>query len=185
MKTSPRRLRLQAASGIALDGAAPTAPAVAPGRSGEFDFLHGEWRIRHRRRVDGQWDEFDGEASCWSVLDGRGSVEELRVPARQFAGLGLRLLDPQQRWIDFWISARTCVISPPGMPGAFVDGVGTFEAEEEDQGQRILVRGIWDHITPQSHRWHQQVSRDGGLSWDANWFMGWSRVAHQPLGSSR
>lgn len=184
MKTPQRRLLLQAATGLALAGSASALPA--PGRAGEFDFLHGEWQIRHRRRVEGRWDEFSGEASCWSVLDGRGSIEELRIPARQFAGLGIRLLDQsQQLWTDFWVSARTCVISPPGMPGRFVDGVGTFEADEEEQGQPIKVRGIWDHITPESHRWHQAVSRDGGRTWEPNWFMGWTRTDHQPRGSSR
>ena len=56
----------------------------------------GEWRIAHRRlKAPGDWDMFEGEATCWSILDGRAHVEELRIPVRDFAGMGLRTLDPE------------------------------------------------------------------------------------------
>ena len=66
------------------------------------------------------------------------------------------------------------MLTPPGMPGGFVDGVGTFEAD--DNGQPIRVRGVWDRITPSSCRGHQAMSRDGGQTWEGNWFMDWTRV---------
>ena len=40
----------------------------------------------------------------------------------------------------------------------------------------IKVRGVWDRITRTSCRWHQAVSRDGGNTWDVNWWMDWTRV---------
>lgn len=183
-----RRLLLQAAASLALVPAAAGATTVAkataaaaapspPGKPGDFDFLAGEWTIRHRRRKEGDWDEFDGEATCWTLLGGVGSVEELRIPARGFSGMGLRLLDVgTQQWSDFWVNAKSGVLTTPGMTGYFRDGVGTFTAEDSDDGQPILVRGVWDRITPRSCRWHQAVSRDGGRSWQENWFMDWSRV---------
>ncbi len=64
------------------------------GQPGEFDFLIGDWKIKNRRlKGPNQWDEFEGESTCWSVLNGVGSIEELRIPARNFFGMGLRLLD--------------------------------------------------------------------------------------------
>jgi hypothetical protein len=54
--------------------------------------------------------------------------------------------------------------------------VGTFIADDADDGQPIKVRGVWDRITPTSCRWHQAVSRDGGKVWEENWFMDWVRV---------
>ncbi|MFV3131812.1 hypothetical protein [Niveispirillum sp. KHB5.9] len=148
-------------------------------RPGDFDFLAGEWRISHRRlkQDSGEWDEFTGEATCWTILNGAGSVEELRIPARNFAGMGLRLLEVEHGvWSDFWVNAKSGVLTLPGMAGWFRDGVGTFEADEMDDDQPIKVRGVWDRITPQGHRWHQAVSRDGGKSWDVNWTMEWVRV---------
>ena len=39
----------------------------------------------------------------YGILGGTVSVEELRIPARQFSGMGLRLLDPVRRlWADHW-----------------------------------------------------------------------------------
>lgn len=151
------------------------------GKAGDFDFLAGEWAISHRRkRTPGgaEWDTFTGEASCWTILGGIGSVEELRIPARNFSGMGLRLLDVEAGvWSDFWVNARSGVLTTPGTTGGFVDGVGTFEADDLDDGAPIKVRGVWDRITPTSCRWSQATSRDGGATWDENWIMDWTRVS--------
>ena len=194
-----RRQALQSAIGMAagalvanLCGGLPAASAAAPaetdsgraskpqpGKPGDFDFLAGEWQISHRRlKTAGSddWDEFVGEATCWTILGGVGSVEELRIPARNFSGMGLRLLDVQaQIWSDFWVNAKSGVLGTPGTTGHFDNGVGTFAADDVDAGQPIKVRGVWDRITPKSCRWHQAVSRDGGQSWEPNWFMDWVR----------
>ena len=146
----------------------------------EFDFLAGEWRIRHRRLTStatGEWDEFDGEATCWTILGGVGSVEELRIPARDFSGMGLRLLDRETRvWSDFWVNAKSGVLGAAGLTGGFVDGAGVYTAEDTDDGKPIVVRGVWDEITPTSCRWRQGSSRDGGATWDDHWIMHWSRA---------
>lgn len=178
-------MALAIGAGMLPAGAAPADAPTAngatppPGRPGEFDFLHGEWKIRHRRQKrPGEWDEFEGEATCWTILGGVGSVEELRIPSRDFAGMGLRLLDVQNRvWNDFWVNAKSGVLTPPGMPGYFRDGAGIFIVDEMDDGKPIKVRGLWDGITPTSHRWTQSVSRDGGATWEDNWLMEWTRVA--------
>lgn len=175
------------AAGIVIGGLGAAEPSALstedetnPGEPGDFDFLAGEWRIAHRRLkspADAMWDEFEGEATCWTILGGVGSVEELRIPSRDFAGMGLRLLDVEKKiWNDFWVNARSGVLSTPGMTGAFHDAIGTFTAEDRDGDQPIIVRGIWDRITPHSCRWHQSVSRDDGKSWVDNWFMDWTRV---------
>lgn len=170
---------LATAANAATAAAAPLA-APPPGKAGEFDFLSGNWKISHRRLLKAgtqDWDEFEGEATCWSILGGVGSIEELRIPARNFAGMGLRLLDVEKKvWNDFWVNAKSGVLTTPGMPGGFQNGVGTFTAEDKDGDTPILVRGVWDRITPKSCRWHQAVSRDAGKTWDANWFMDWTRA---------
>jgi len=182
-----RRTLLQlAASGLAgsLALSASTLAAAAvrqvpAGKPGDFDFLAGRWAIAHRRlKAAGgkDWDEFTGEATCWTILGGVGSVEELRIPARNFSGMGLRLLDLDQKiWSDFWVNGKSGVLTTPGTTGGFANGIGTFEADDKDGDVSIKVRGVWDRITPTSCRWHQAVSRDGGATWEPNWFMDWRR----------
>ncbi|MDZ4776717.1 MAG: hypothetical protein SGJ23_08030 [Alphaproteobacteria bacterium] len=176
-----RRNILNAAAGAMLAGA--VAPAVAqepaaPSKAGEFDFLNGEWRIAHRRlKAPGEWDVFDGEATCWSILGGVASVEELRIPARNFAGMGLRTLDQTNHvWMDYWMNAKVGLVGGAGTPGRFINGDGVFTSDDTADGKPIKVRGLWDRITGRSHRWSQSVSRDGGVTWEDNWLMEWVKV---------
>jgi hypothetical protein len=181
-----RRVALQSiAASLAIGRvalAAPSADGAGPGsgKAGDFDFLAGAWSISHRRlKTPGgnDWDVFKGEATCWTILGGVGSVEELRIPERDFSGMGLRLLDVEKRlWSDHWVNARSGVLGCPGMAGAFENGAGTFIADDVDGDRPIKVRGVWDRITATSRRWHQAISRDGGKQWEGNWFMDWVRA---------
>lgn len=157
-------------------GGSPKPPSPT-GRPGDFDFLRGEWRIQNRQLdKHGVWQQFEGEASVYAILAGIGSVEELRIPSRQFSGMGLRLLDVERKlWADHWVNARSGVLTPPPAWGSFVDGVGIWDSQEQDGDSLIIDRGIWDQITPQSCRWTQTRSRDGGRSWQDNWVMHWQR----------
>jgi hypothetical protein len=170
---------LVSTEGIAATGAGSAPIFNPPGKPGDFNFLSGEWRISHRRfkPETKTWDEFKGKATCWTILGGVGSVEELRIPARDFSGMGLRLLDMKDKvWRDFWVNGKFGILTPPGMPGHFVNGDGIFEADDMDGDKPIKVRGIWDRITPRSCRWYQAVSRDKGKTWEENWFMDWVRA---------
>ena len=159
-----------------LDPAPPLRASPAKGQPGDFAFLDGHWHIHHlKRRPDG-WDRFDGEARCWSILEGAGSVEELMIPARQFSGLGLRLLDREHGvWQDHWVNARSGVMGAPGVAGGFEDGVGLFPSSYQDQEQTVLTMGIWDLIAPGQCRWRQLFSRDAGARWETDWVMHWHR----------
>lgn len=159
---------------------APRRLTMSAGKPGDFDFLAGNWTIKHKRLKTphtSDWEEFEGEATCWTILGGVGSVEELRVPSRKFAGMGLRLLDVEKGiWNDFWVNAKSGVLTTPGQTGVFVDGVGTFTADDKDGDKPIKVKGIWDRIKPTSCRWWQAVSWDDGKTWEENWFMDWTRA---------
>lgn len=163
---------------LAQDPMPPLPSAPPPGSPGDFDFLTGEWRIRHGRlRATGDWDEFDGEATVYGILGGIGSVEELRIPARDFSGMGLRLLDVEKRvWSDHWVNARSGVITTPGQTGGFVNGAGIFWTDDVEAGRPVKYAGVWDSITGRSCRWRQAVSRDGGATWEQNWIMLWTRA---------
>lgn len=150
--------------------------AHATGKPGEFDFLTGEWRIHNRFLEGDKWIEFPGEATVIGILAGIASIEELRIPARQFSGMGLRLLDVEKRvWRDHWVNSKSGVLTVPGQSGSFVDGVGTFTVEEMDGEVKVVHRGVWDRIEKKSCRWFQGSSRDGGKTWKDTWFMDWTR----------
>ena len=154
---------------------------LTPGKPGDFDWLDGEWRIRHRRLKKAEtdeWDEFEGEATCWTILGGVGRVEGLRIPARDFSGLGVRLLDLETRiWSDYWVNAKSGVMGAAGLTGSFEHGDGVFESEYEENGKTMIARGLWDRIVPgKSHRWTQSTSADGGKTWQYSWTMDWTRV---------
>lgn len=190
---SQRRAFVAAGAAAALlpacaTGAAMSAPAtfdpIPPlpatptlGNPGDFGFLTGEWRIHNRSIVNGEWLEYPGEATVACILGGVCSVEELRIPARNFSGMGLRLLDVEKRiWSDHWVNARSGVVTAPGQLGSFENGAGIFVTDDVADGQAVKYVGVWDNITPLSCRWRQASSRDGGQTWDQNWIMEWSRV---------
>ncbi len=179
-----RRAVLRSAAALAVGsslletpGAAASAPQLTS-NPGDFEFLAGEWRIHHRQRQqNGEWQDYDGEATVHSLLAGVASIEELRVPSRNFSGMGVRLLDVAgRRWADYWVSSRTGILSPPPMWGGFANGAGIFTAQDNEDGRPVVYRGVWDRITPTSCRWRQGVSRDAGQSWDESWFMDWRRA---------
>jgi hypothetical protein len=176
-----RRTVLTSVAGATLANALPAPARATPvaARAGEFDFLNGEWTIAQRRlKAPGDWDVFDGEATCWSILGGVASVEELRIPARDFSGMGLRTLDAANGvWLDYWMNAKVGVPGSAGTPGRFVDGTGNFDSPDTEDGKPVIYRGCWDRITATSCRWRQGVSRDAGATWDWNWIMEWTRVA--------
>jgi hypothetical protein len=155
--------------------ALPTTPT--PGKPGDFAFLDGHWRIQHLKRRGDKWDRFEGEARCWTILGGVGHVEELLIPARDFSGLGLRMLDVSKRqWSDHWVNAKSGVVTAPGQTGSFEKGIGLFASTYEDQGKTVQSIGIWDRIGPGSCRWRQVWSDDGGKTWQHDWVMHWRAV---------
>jgi hypothetical protein len=125
---------------------------------GDFDFLAGEWTIAHRRLKDGTtdvWEESQSGATVHRVLDGMGSIEELRKPDGSFMGMGIRVWLPQEKkWADHWTGTYNGIVNP-AQKGEFIDGEGVFISEEVVDGVTWLYRGIWDRITATSCRWHQ------------------------------
>lgn len=172
------RTPVQAAAAQALDPIPPLPATPTPGKPGDFDFLHGKWRIAHRKlKADGTWDIFAGEATCRTILKGVGSVEELRIPARDFSGMGLRMLDMEKRvWSDFWVNAKSGVLTTPGTTGSFENGAGIFVADDVEDGKPVKYAGIWDNISPTTCRWRQATTRDDGKTWEQSWIMDWTRA---------
>lgn len=168
-------------TGAPIDtGYSPAGKGIVTGRGpGDFDFLAGEWTIRHRKRKapnGDDWTEFSSTASVHRVLDGAASIEELRNPGGSCMGMGVRTWLPDTAmWADHWTSAANGIVNPPQL-GRFIDGEGVFISEETIDGTVWQFRGVWDRIATGSCRWHQSSSSDRGKSWVWDWWMQWTRV---------
>ena len=155
---------------------APTGKGIITGKGvGDFDFLAGHWHIRHKRLKEDVWQSFDSSATVHQVLGGMGSIEELRNADGSDMGMAVRVWRPEiKKWADHWTSAGSGVVGVPQF-GNFIDGDGVFISEADIGGIKWQYRGVWDQITPETCRWHRAVSKDGGKSWDWNWWMEWTR----------
>lgn len=148
----------------------------------DFDFLHGGWRVTHRRlrrrlAGDTHWDEFAGTCDAQPIIGGLGNVDDnvLDLPDGSYEAATLRLFDPASRlWSIWWIDARSPGLESP-VHGRFRDGVGTFYGDDVFEGRPISVRFLWSGIGPRSARWEQAFSADGGASWETNWIMSFER----------
>ncbi|MFI9154466.1 hypothetical protein [Streptomyces sp. NPDC053367] len=148
----------------------------------DFDFLHGDWDVRNRRRTDfldpaGAWEEFPATTRCWSLFDGAANVDEIDMPHLGCRGLTLRLFDPRTRqWSLNWASSRTGRLFPPVL-GHFEDGRGVFHGDDAYDGKEVRVRFVWSGIGAATARWEQAFSLDDGESWLTNWSMEFTRAA--------
>jgi len=148
---------------------------------GDFGFLIGTWSVANRRLVDRlvgstEWEEFWGTATCRTILDGLGNIDEIAFPSKGYTGATLRLFDPERReWSLYWSSTLTGRLEPP-VVGCFRDGVGDFYGDDNHHGTPIRVHYRWSAITPKGARWEQSFSTDDGSTWECNWVMEFSRI---------
>lgn len=149
----------------------------------DFDFLVGSWKI-HNRFLNGrlrgstEWIEFEARYKFELLLNGLGNMDRFFAErdGKPMEGLTLRLYNPATgEWSLHWAdTVRPGVLFPP-MTGKFRDGVGEFFGEEEVNGKKVLCRFLWTRPAPESPRWEQAFSADGGKTWETNWIMNFTR----------
>ena len=142
----------------------------------DFDWEIGSWTT-HLKRLKSplsgstEWVEYQGTSDVRPVMGGRANLVELKVEgsAGRIEGASLRLYNPQARqWSLHFASASGGALTPPTI-GGFRDGCGEFYAQDSWNGRAILVRFVISDITPNSARFEQAFSADGGKSWEVNW----------------
>jgi hypothetical protein len=169
--------------GRCLEGENPlVALSDAPGAR-DFDFLHGAWRIVNERLVSrltnsDEWERFEAEGICRPILGGIGNIDSFSPREGKwqgFEGASLRIFNPQTGlWSIYWADNVICGLTPP-VVGRFTDNVGEFYGDDTHEGTTVRARFIWSGITPTSAHWEQAFSADGGLSWEKNWTMAFTR----------
>jgi hypothetical protein len=165
--------------------ALPGLAQVKPERDGQhdFDFEIGTWTTHVRRLVrpltgSTTWTEMNGTTVVRKVWNGRGNLLELVAdgPAGPFEGLSLRLYNPQARqWSLHFANSSDGILNVPTI-GQFNDRRGEFFSQETLRGRAILVRFVISEITPDSCRFEQAFSEDGGKTWEVNWIATDTRV---------
>jgi hypothetical protein len=149
-----------------------------------FDFLHGQWEVRHaklRERLAGcrEWYDFPGTLDVAPILGGLGNFDYngLADPAGSYEAHSLRLFSPNdQRWRVWWLDARD--------PGAGLGRpvVGRFEGckivlrgDDTFSGRPIEVRTTYEPIGERAAQWTQAfLDKDG--DWEVNWVMDFARI---------
>jgi hypothetical protein len=163
-------------------GGAGAAPATD--HTHDWDWLVGDWKVRHKRlkaRLAGstEWEEFNGTSRLWLTLGGLGTVDDnvIETPAGTYRAMGVRAFDATTGlWAIWWIDPRSLVAIDPPVRGGFKDGVGVFECDDTLNGKPIKVRYRWTDIASSSARWEQAFSPDGGATWEVNWRMDFTRA---------
>src|SRR4051794_16548992 len=149
----------------------------------DFDFWIGRWRIRNERlksRLTGstEWEVFFARGEATQLAAGIGNIDSF-VPDEWrlgFIGMTVRLFDPASGlWRIYWADNVRCVFDPPVIGRFDANGAGTFEGGDEHEGTPVRVRFKWSHETPQTARWEQAFSADGGATWETNWIMHMTR----------
>lgn len=147
---------------------------------GDFDFLHGQWSVTHRRlRERGagsvNWETFGGTAETRPLVSKLGNVEEHVVPGQRFGGVALRTFSSvSSLWSIYWVSENDGELGPPVI-GGFKGDVGVFEGDDQDCARSVRVRFTWQRIDSVEARWTQCFSYDGGKHWEPNWVMDFRR----------
>ena len=158
----------------------PSSHTAAPA---DFDFIIGDWHVRHRRlnsRLTGctDWTEFKGTSSTRKILGGFGNVEDnlLCFSEAEVRAAAFRSFDPAAKtWTIWWLDGRAPDTLDVPVVGNFVGRVGTFFAADTLDGKPITVRFTW-HSNPGGHpRWEQAFSGDAGSTWETNWVMEFER----------
>jgi len=111
--------------------------------------------------------ELNGTVTVRPVWGGRARLEEIEAdgPKGHWEGLSLFLYNPQShQWSQSFLNSKIAVLSG-GLVGEFHDGRGELYAHDTFHDKSIFVRGVWSEITPNSHRYTESYSNDGGKTW--------------------
>lgn len=142
----------------------------------DFDFEIGTWKTHLKRLLNPlsgstTWVEYEGTTVVRKVWNGRANLVELVADgtAGHFEGLSLRLYNPQSRqWSLNFANVKGGVMTTPTI-GEFKNGRGEFYSQETLDGRAIFVRFVISDITPNSCRFEQAFSDNGGKTWEVNW----------------
>lgn len=147
----------------------------------DFNFLFGNWsvankRLKTRGKGADDWERFPGVSRCEPRLGHAANVDEICFPSLDWSGLTLRLFDRStRRWSIYWVNSGGARLFP-AVQGGFIGDRGEFYGEDEDDGQPVQVKFVWENRSAVEARWSQAFCYDG-VHWETNWVMDLTRMA--------
>jgi len=152
------------------------------GSSSDFDFLVGTWSVQHQRlkerlKDSDSWEVFEGTCICRTILKGIGNIDEniLHRGPDTLEAITLRLFNIESKqWSIYWADKKRGILETP-LIGGFSNATGEFYSQEIFEGRYIYNRFIWKQITNDLCRWEQAYSDNGGMDWETNWKMEFTR----------
>ena len=172
--------------GLLISWGTNMTTAVSAYAPTDFDFIIGNWRVKHRRlnqRLTGctEWSEFDGESCTRKILGGFGNLEDnvISLPDGSYRAAALRSFDSvSKQWSIWWLDARQPGQLDTPVVGQFHNGIGVFYADDVFNGQPIRIRFLWRPQTETGPVWEQAFSPDAGVNWETNWVMQFFRLGN-------
>ena len=145
-------------------------PAVHDGQH-DFDFNIGVWHTHIKRILDpfasgSESVELNGTVAVRKVWDGKAELEEIEAngPKGRWEGLTLFLYNPSaHQWSQSFANSKVGILS--SNVGEFKDGRVVLIGQDTVNDKTILVRAVWSDIKPDSHRYEESYSNDGGTTW--------------------
>ena len=171
---------MRAAVALALTATLVLQPCAsfAQARDGshDFDWEIGSWATHLRYLAEpltgsNRWVEYRGTSEVRGLLGDRANIVELSVegPVGKIEGVSLRLYNPKARQWTLNFAGVNGLLTPP-VTGEFDQNRrGTFYGLDTVNGRTVLVRFVISDVTPNSARFEQAYSADGGTTWETNW----------------
>ncbi len=155
----------------AADAGSPQTNVARDGQH-DFDFSTGVWHTHIRRALDpfsasSDVVELNGTVTTRPIWGGRARLEEIEAdgPKGHWEGMSLFLYNPQShQWSQTFLNSKAAALTG-ALVGEFHDGRGELYQHDTFHDKSIFVRAVWSEITPDSHRYTESFSNDGGKTW--------------------
>jgi len=153
----------------------PTSTPAAHDGQHDFDFNIGVWHTHIKRILDpfassSESVEMNGTVTVRKVWDGKAELEEIEAdgPKGHWEALTLFLYNPSaHQWSQSFVNSKVGTLSSSSTNvGEFKDGRVVLVGQDSTVSDKtILVRAVWSDIKPDSHRYEESYSNDGGTTW--------------------
>jgi hypothetical protein len=175
---------------VMLCSTTASAQTVLNAGAEDFDWEIGLWNthveVRAPLDANASWTTFQGTSDVRPLSQGRANTVDLSLTndaGTRIEGVALRLFNPQSgQWSINFASMRDGTLTAP-VYGGFVDGRGEFYGQDMVDGRAVTVRFVISDVTPNSARFVQSYSADGGRSWIDNWIAADTRRSGSPGGA--
>lgn len=152
--------------------APPQGTTTAHDGQHDFDFAIGVWHTHIKRILDpfassSESIEMNGTVTTRKVWNGKAELEEIEAdgPKGHWEGLSLFLYNPSaHQWSQSFANSKVGTLT--SNIGELKDGRVVLIGQDSTVNDKtILVRAVWSDIKPDSHKYVESYSNDGGATW--------------------